>query len=107
VPEVDLFVHDLLAEPALPFRSGSLDLIVMAEVVWYILPVLSDVFREFVRLLTPRGAVVLKQAFYPPGEQKYGREIVVCPDDLLKYLARAGLFADWQISIVQRDGSQT
>ena len=55
VPEVDFFVHDLVTEPALPFQSGSLDLIVMVEVVWYVLPVLSDVFSEFARLLTPGG----------------------------------------------------
>ena len=50
---------------------------------------------------------MLKQAFYPPGEQQYGKGIVSCPDDLLKYLAQAGLFADWQISLVKQDGSQT
>lgn len=84
-----------------------MDLIVTAEVVWYILPVLSDVFGEFARLLTQNGNLVLKQCFYPPGEQQCGKEMVSCADDLLKYLARAGLLVDWKISIMNQKDSQT
>jgi SAM-dependent methyltransferase len=107
LPRVNFFVQDLVIQPILPFATGSVDLIVMAEVVWYILPVLSDVFGEFARLLSSGGPLVLKQCFYPPGEQQYGKESISCSEDLVRYLADAGLVVGWQISIGKQGSSQT
>lgn len=105
VPAVEFFEHDLVAAPTLPLAPGSVDVIVMAEVVWYILPVLSAVLQGFAALLAPRGALVLKQAFYPPGQQRYGNHIVAAPEDLVRHVEAIGFSIREQIAIDTTDGS--
>jgi SAM-dependent methyltransferase len=77
------------AEP-IPFPDGSFDLILMSETMWYILPWLEQTFRQFGTLLRPGGHLVVRQYFLQPGQQSYGNEIVETPDDLIKFIVRAG-----------------
>ena len=92
VPGVRFFVQDLsrIAEVDLPFDNGSLDLVVMSEVMWYILPQLGDVLAKLHAVLRPGGHLVILQYFLRPEEQRYGREFVSTPDDLLGYMRAAG-----------------
>jgi SAM-dependent methyltransferase len=89
-PGVRFFVQDLARAGEMPFPSGSLDAITMAEVVWYILPCLSEVLATFHELLRPGGHLLLLQFFLPPEDQKYGKQIVAGPDDLLRLIRGAG-----------------
>lgn len=90
VPGVRFVRHDLTTDPMLPVASESLDLIVMSEVMWYILPVLSDVLGHFRAALRPGGHLMVLQYFLGPGEQTYGTEYVRAPADLLRMVDRAG-----------------
>lgn len=75
----------------LSFEPGSLDLVTMAEVMWYVLPHLSGIFAQLHRLLRPGGHLLVLQYFLTPEEQQYGREIVSSPSDLLRFVRQAGL----------------
>jgi SAM-dependent methyltransferase len=105
-PGVRFFVHDLGKDPVLPFPDGHFSLITMAEVVWYILPVIQAVCNEFCRLLSPSGRLVIKQAFLPPGQQKYGNDIVSKPADLLQFVRRAGFSVEREILLSETNGEQ-
>jgi SAM-dependent methyltransferase len=88
-PGVRFFQHDV-RESRFAFQRESLDLITMAEVMWYVLPQLERVLREFHRLLAPGGHLVTLQYFPKPEDQAYGKEFVSAPADLLRLLREAG-----------------
>jgi SAM-dependent methyltransferase len=90
VPGVRFFVQDLARAGELPFQPGSLDLITMAEVVWYILPHLPPVLARFHEVLRPGGHLLLLQYFLKPEDQQYGKEIVGSPADLIRFVRAAG-----------------
>lgn len=65
--------------------EGQFDVIIMSEIMWYILPSLKDVLSHLSsKTLKPGGYILMNQAFYKPGIQKYGNEIVEKPEDLVK-----------------------
>ncbi len=70
----------------LPFANESFDLVVTAELLWYVLPGLSKLFAEIDRVLRPDGHYLIIQHFYNPEEQKYGKNIMQTPEDLIKIL---------------------
>lgn len=105
-PGVHFFVHDLVQNPFLPFPDRSFSLVVMAEVTWYVLPVLLKAYREFRRLLDSTGRLVIKQAFLPHGQQKYGKEIVSKPADLLQFVCQAGMSQEREILLSEANGDQ-
>jgi len=89
-PRIRFFVHDLGRPESPPFEPGALDLITMAQVMWYVLPHLSGIFDRLYRLLRPGGHLIALQYFLTPEEQKYGKEIVASPSDLLRFVRQAG-----------------
>ena len=97
VPGARLFVQDL-SQP-LPFAPGSLDLITMAEVMWYILPQLEAVLARFFEALRPGGRLLLLQYFLKPEEQQYGKEWISSPADLLRLVDQAGFRLEQDIYI--------
>ena len=70
----------------LHFQDGGFDLVVCAELFWYVLPNLSVIFAEVKRVLEPGGHYLIIQQFYKPKEQKYGNEIMQTPEDLIRIL---------------------
>lgn len=50
------------------------------------LPDLSVLFAEIKRVLIPGGHYLIIQQFYKPKEQKYGREVMQTPEDLVRML---------------------
>ena len=62
------------------------DLIIMAGVVWYILPDFKDIISYLGdKTLKEEGYfMITNQPFYKPEEQKYGNEIMTCVEDMLK-----------------------
>ena len=72
--------------PSLPFGDATFDLVVAAQVLWYVLPDMESFFAEVHRVLTPEGRFLLIQHFYQRGEQHYGKEILGGLPDLLELL---------------------
>jgi len=61
------------------------DLVVLSQMVWYILPALGDILHHLLDHVLGRGGYLLiNQAFYQPGVQKYGREVVSRVEDLIR-----------------------
>ena len=98
-PGIDFLVHDLADIQSVSFPKGSLDLIVMAETMWYVLPWLAEIMAYFHALLQPGGHLVLQQYFLPPGQQTYGNEIVSTPEDLLKSVVESGFSIRHQMNL--------
>ena len=64
--------------------KGKYDLIVMSEIMWYILPNLKKILYYLSKnILKNKGCVLINQAFYKPGIQKYGNEFIEKPEDLI------------------------
>jgi len=82
-PDIEFLVA---APPPLSFPDERFDLVVSAELLWYVLPKLLVLFREIKRVLEPGGHYLIIQQFYKPEEQKYGREVMQAPEDLIKML---------------------
>jgi SAM-dependent methyltransferase len=89
-PGINFFAHDLSQIERAPFPAGFFDLILMAETMWYVLPWLDKIFQGFHTMLRPGGHLVMQQYFLQPGQQSYGNEIVETPDDLIKFIVKAG-----------------
>jgi len=87
---IKFFVFDLEQIEDLPFPNGFFDLIVMAQTIWCVLPSLSKILRFLRTYLNRPGDLLISQHFLKPGEQKYGRDILSGPEDLLRMLEEAG-----------------
>ena len=70
------------APPPLPFQDGSFDLVTMAQLLWYVLPEMQELFGEVSRVLRPEGYCLILQHFYQPGEQRYGNAYMETPEDI-------------------------
>jgi hypothetical protein len=88
----------------LPFSDGAFSRIVMADVIWCILPVVGNVFKEFGRLLSDNGHLVVKQSLLSPGKQQYGTEIVSEPKDVYQMVESAGIAVHRRILLSEPDG---
>jgi len=93
--------------PGLDVRAGSLadhgmireiapDVIVMAEITWYVLQDLA-VWKDFLSRQLPDAFLLHMLSMYPPGEQKYGRDYFTTLDELtlwfdMTYLERGAVF---------------
>ena len=82
-PDIEFLVA---TAPPLQFPAESFDLVVSAELLWYVLPELSELLAEIKRVLKPGGHYLLIQQFYKSKEQKYGEDIMQTSDDLLRML---------------------
>ena len=82
-PDIEFLVADV---PPLRFPDESFDLVVSAELLWYVLPHLSELFAEIKRVLKPAGHYLIIQQFYKSEQQKYGKEIMQTPEDLIEML---------------------
>jgi len=87
---INFFQHDLNSAEVLPGAPATLDLITMAELMWYVLPSLTGILRQFHGALRPGGHFLVLQYFLAPDEQQYGREVVGSPDDLINLVIAAG-----------------
>jgi SAM-dependent methyltransferase len=83
-------------DAALP---NDLDVVTMAQVIWYILPEFADVLCKLRVALKPGGHLVILQSFLPAERQKYGREYMTGPEDLLAIVRRTGFIPVAEASI--------
>lgn len=98
-PTVRFFTHDLCGDEPLPLDARSVDLIVMVQVMWYILPALERTFAAYHTLLAAGGHLIVSQAFYPSVVQKYGRGTLETAADVRRYLDTAGFTLRSEIHI--------
>lgn len=82
-PEIRFVTAEI---PPLPFPDGAFDVVVASELLWYVLPKLKELFAEVRRVLEPSGRFLIIQTFYQPDQQKYGREVMSAPADLIRLL---------------------
>lgn len=87
---IEFFPFDLRKASDLPFPPQTFDLVVMAQVVWCVLPELDDVLAALRKLLAPGGAFLVSQHFLQPGQQRYGNDVLETPKQFLAILDRAG-----------------
>lgn len=100
------FVATDITQAPLPRGEGGLpyDLILLQEVIWYLLPHLPDVLRSINESLAAEGVFFIEQCF--PNNQKFGREYLTSPDELIeKYLRPAGFKIDIQFRQILSDES--
>src|SRR5437016_1027017 len=76
------FTHDLNSESSLPVESGSIDLIVAAQIMWYVLPNLDRIIAGFHSAVRPGGNIVIQQSLLASGEQKYGIGVLESAGDI-------------------------
>ena len=61
------------------------DLIIMSQLMWYILPKFGAVVQQLLtHNLTAAGYLLISQVFYSKDKQKYGKEIVSSPEEMLQ-----------------------
>jgi ubiquinone/menaquinone biosynthesis C-methylase UbiE len=72
--------------PLTQFPDEGFDVVVCAELLWYVLPQLRLLFQEIARVLRPGGHCMVIQHFYQPGSQQYGNEFMQTPEDLIAML---------------------
>jgi len=66
--------------------TEKFDLILVSQLMWYILPKFQEIMRYLVKNALKKWLVISKSAFYKPGEQKYGKEIVQTPEDMISLI---------------------
>ena len=67
--------------------SSGVDLIIMSEIMWYVLPTSKDICKGIERYLKDEGYLLISHTFYPPGKQKYGKDIVSNIKDIFKLVS--------------------
>ena len=99
-PSLEFIVGDIRSE-CLDIGK-KYDIVLMAEVLWYVLEKLPHVFANIDGLLKNSGFLVFSNSF--PREQKYGREIIDGFDGLVRYVC-SNYFGKYKIIRAQVDYS--
>ncbi len=99
--------------PACSFQTGDIldfdiyrqfkpDLIVMAEITWYVLDKL-DAFLEFLRAEMPDVHLIHLLNTYPPGVQQYGKDKFTNLPEIMAYFGLE--YSEWgEITYPEHDG---
>ncbi len=98
-PGIYFFVHDLKQIEFMPLELDSFDVIVMAQLIWYVLPSLKEILSHSYRLLKSEGHLIVLQQFYHPDDQKYGKGIIEIPADLIRLVRAVGFRIEQDIYI--------
>lgn len=99
-PSLEFIVGDIRSEHL--NIEKKYDIVLMAEVLWYILEELPQVFANIDALLKNKGFLVFSNGFLK--EQKYGREIIDGFDGLVRYVC-SEYFDEYRIIKAQVDYS--
>lgn len=88
--EPDFATLDIRSEDPSPLVEGDFDVVTMAQLLWYVLEDLDEVFFQVHRSLAEDGSLVILQYFLSPDDQEYGNEIMETHEDLREHLRVAG-----------------
>ena len=77
-PDVDFQAAPV---PPLHFDDAWFDLVVSAELLWYVQPTLERLLLDIQDVLVSNGHYLVIQQFYQEGERNYGREYMQSPED--------------------------
>lgn len=80
-PQLTFFNGDI---GSAELKLNQFDVVIMAEVLWYVLEKLPQTFKNLLKLLSPQGYLVFSNGF--PPEQRYGKEIIHGFDGLVRYV---------------------
>lgn len=84
---IDFRVCDVIKEyDRLDVPSQGFDLIIMSDLMWYILPHFENICNAVIDYLKNDGYLLIKQTFYSPEKQKYGKNIISCVEDMVKLI---------------------
>jgi SAM-dependent methyltransferase len=84
------------------YREYKPDVIVMAEITWYVLEKL-DYFLEFLRTETPKVYLIHLLTTYPAGIQKYGKDRFTNLKEIMSYFGAK--YLEWgEISYPEMEG---
>jgi len=87
VPGIRFSVLDIQTEYSRLPREY--DLVVLSQMVWYIIPRIGEIMKHILdNVLKNGGYLLVNQAFYRPGVQKYGSEKVSTVEDLIGITGR-------------------
>jgi len=101
-PQCDFKVYDILNMP--PIAGEKYDLVVMAEVLWYLVTDLDGVLTKIREMVDPdSGLIAIKQYF--PGEQSFFKEFLDGAQSFESVLASHGFVVIGNISIKVEGGS--
>jgi SAM-dependent methyltransferase len=99
-PNCNFIVGDILEFDI--YRRYRPDIIVMAEITWYVLDQLDE-FIQFMRSEFPDAYLIHLLTTYPEGVQKYGREKFTDLKGIMSYFKAH--YAEWgEISYPEMDG---
>lgn len=82
-PDIDFKVFDVMQDK---LETNLYDLVVASELFWYVLEKLDFVISNLINALQVDGQLIIIQKFYLIDEQKYGKEIISSPFDLIEKL---------------------
>ncbi len=82
-PDIDFKVFDVMQDK---LETDLYDLVVASELFWYVLEKLDFVISNLINALQVDGQLIIIQKFYLTDEQKYGKEIISSPFDLIEKL---------------------
>jgi len=106
-PGINFFQYDLFGEDPFPFdeyQVDEIDAITLSETLWYILPKVNYVLQKLYSCLKHGGYLFVKQCFYTPDNQQYGREIVGGVSDFIRLLSDNGFKMVHQVHVDPRSG---
>jgi SAM-dependent methyltransferase len=88
--DIDFSVMDI--QSGLDGFPRAFDLVILSQMVWYVLPRFQEIAAQILTsVLRDGGYLLINQAFYRPGEQRYGTEIIATVEDLLRLVGREPL----------------
>lgn len=83
-PSVQFYTADIGALGVGGAFHQQFDVVVLNQMLWYVLHLLGNTFRNSIKMLKPHGHLVIQNAFLD--NQEYGREVVDGFNGLLKYV---------------------
>ena len=109
-PQIEFTVADIRKDHV---DYSKFDLIFMTEVIWYVLPNLSEIFQKINQgLQASNGVFILNNHLYQPDEQKYGVELVTDLKSLfnimpfrVEYIMEHNRFVNYDVTLLCKPGN--
>ena len=81
-PQIPFRVFNVLKDRMI--ENNRVELIILAEVIWYILEDLTSVLDRLEKILVPKGILAIHQFF--PSDQKFGKLVINGLDEFMHFM---------------------